>query len=55
MSCMWTDLEKQLVFLTNRDAGAQREMFAFQLLGPPLADYVLVGGQVAMIGPQPSV
>ena len=26
------------------------EVLVFQLLGPPLADYVLVGGQVAVIG-----
>jgi len=32
------------------DAGAQREMFAFQLLGSPLADYMLIGSQVAVIG-----
>jgi len=27
------------------DPGAQREMFSLQLLGPPLADYVLVGAK----------
>src|SRR5262245_5910259 len=32
------------------DPGAQREMFPLQLLGPPLADHVLVPIQVSVIG-----
>ena len=32
------------------DADVQREMFAFHLLDSPLADDVLVGGQVEVIG-----
>jgi hypothetical protein len=33
------------------DPSAQREILALQLLGPPLADDMLVRGQVPAIGP----
>jgi hypothetical protein len=50
ISCIWTDLEKQIVFLTSLDPSVEGQMFPLQLLRSPLAYHMLVWIQMSVIG-----